>query len=317
MGLAAVALAAMAGVPGGQEQFRQAANLVSLYVTATDRDGRLVPDLTEADFSVYDNGRLQKLALFSSTLEPFSVVVMLDRSTSMTPHYDRIRDAAAAFVRAMRPDDRARVGSFSETIRISPGNFTSDQRQLVNLLHSDLLGAGGSPVWTALSRSLAVLQPEKGRRVVLVLSDGHDQPPPGIQHTRLGTLMSEARAADVIVYSIGFAAALQSGRDPRSGTVVTAPGRVPQPSRELLNPRRYEPPDPALKDLAVLTGGGYFELDDEADLERTFRRVADELHRQYWLGFVPEKLDGKRHEVEVKTRRRDVNVRTRKEYIAR
>jgi hypothetical protein len=78
-----------------------------------------------------------------------------------------------------------------------------------------------------------------------------------------------------------------------------------------------EPPDPALKDLAEASGGGYFELKEEKDdLRATFGRVIEELHRQYWLGFVPEKLDGKVHEIDVRVKRRGVEVRSRKHYVA-
>jgi hypothetical protein len=77
-----------------------------------------------------------------------------------------------------------------------------------------------------------------------------------------------------------------------------------------------QPPDPALKDLAEISGGGYFELKEKDDLRETFRRVAEELHRQYWMGFTPSRLDGKEHEIEVTVKRRGLDVRARKHYVA-
>ena len=68
--------------------------------------------------------------------------------------------------------------------------------------------------------------------------------------------------------------------------------------------------------MAENSGGGYFEPEEDTDLERTFARVAQELHRQYWLGFVPPKLDGKVHDVKVEVKRRGLKVRTRKSYVA-
>ena len=106
-----------------QQPFRGGADVVSIYATVVGEDGRLVTDLTEADFAVYDNGKKMPLAFFTRELQPFSVVVMLDRSGSMTDHHELVRDAGKAFVRAMLPADAARIGSFSDTIRISPADF--------------------------------------------------------------------------------------------------------------------------------------------------------------------------------------------------
>jgi hypothetical protein len=77
-----------------------------------------------------------------------------------------------------------------------------------------------------------------------------------------------------------------------------------------------ERPDEGLPKIAEATGGGYFELTSTADLVRTFTRVADELHHQYALGFAPEKLDGKMHELTVRLSRPDLRARARKRYLA-
>ena len=75
-------------------------------------------------------------------------------------------------------------------------------------------------------------------------------------------------------------------------------------------------PDRALKKLAEDTGGGYFELKQTADLNATFTRVADELHRQYVLGFSVANLDGKLHKLEVRVKTPGMTVRARKSYVA-
>jgi hypothetical protein len=75
-------------------------------------------------------------------------------------------------------------------------------------------------------------------------------------------------------------------------------------------------PDEGLKKLATATGGGYFELMSTNDLGSTFRRVADELHRQYALGFTPTSLDGKMHSLEVKLSAPELVARARKRYLA-
>ena len=76
------------------------------------------------------------------------------------------------------------------------------------------------------------------------------------------------------------------------------------------------PPDKKLRELAVVSGGGYFEATNAADLSRLFTRVAEELHRQYWIGFEPTKRDGKLHEIKVKVKRPGMVARARQSYLA-
>jgi hypothetical protein len=75
-------------------------------------------------------------------------------------------------------------------------------------------------------------------------------------------------------------------------------------------------PDPGLAKLAAESGGGYFELDNTANLSATFARVAEELHRQYAMGFTPDKLDGKTHKLEVRVSKPGMTARARRSYVA-
>ena len=75
--------------------------------------------------------------------------------------------------------------------------------------------------------------------------------------------------------------------------------------------------DAGLPKIATATGGGYFELTSTNNLGLTFRRIADELHRQYALAFTPEKLDGKTHKLEVRLKKPNLIPRARKTYIAK
>ena len=79
---------------------------------------------------------------------------------------------------------------------------------------------------------------------------------------------------------------------------------------------QLEKPDEGLPKIAAATGGGYFELTSARDLPSTFARVADELHHQYALGFTPEKLDGKMHDLTVRASQPDLTARARKRYLA-
>jgi VWFA-related protein len=322
----ALALVVAAQAPG---QFKSTADLVSIYATVRDEAGRLVPGLTRDDFTVSDNGKRQTLVHFTNDVHPFSAVVMLDRSASMTDHHELVRDAGRAFVRAMLPADAARVGSFSDTIRISPEDFTSDHDALAALL-DDLLETGASPVWTALDRGITSLATRPGRRVLLVLTDGYNDPPLGLPITELEDVIRRARYNDILMYVIGFAATETVASTPilprpvgsppkprRPGGFPGQPTPLPlPPGRPTMITTKVQPPYKGLRILADETGGGYYEMDATGDLSATFARIADELHRQYWMAFTPAKLDSRIHEIEVKVRRRGVEVRARKSYFA-
>jgi Ca-activated chloride channel family protein len=273
-------------LPAGQQAlFRSSATTVGIYATVVDRDGRLVPDLREEHFEVYDNGKLQPLTLFKSDVQAITVVVMLDTSGSMTLNLDFLKVAAERFVLRLLPDDQARIGSFSDKIRISP-QFTSSRDDLVRYLHNDIQFGNPTFLWDAIDDSMSALAGRAGRRVVLIFTDGEDQTS---QRNKFDDVLQRAQKEGFMVYAIGL-----------EGQVL---GRRTRPDRNL---RR----------LAAETGGGHFELRDTADLNTTFTRVADELHRQYVLGFSPENLDGTTHKLEVRVKVPGMTVRARQSYVA-
>src|SRR5262245_3026320 len=87
--------------------YRADTNAVSVYATVIDADGRLVPNLTQADFEVLDNGKLQDTTVFSNAVQPITIVVMLDRSGSMADYFELVSNAAGAFLDHLMPADRA------------------------------------------------------------------------------------------------------------------------------------------------------------------------------------------------------------------
>ncbi|HEX5217907.1 MAG TPA: VWA domain-containing protein [Vicinamibacterales bacterium] len=327
----ACAVAALAAAPPqdpASQAYRGAANLVSVFATVTDETGRLVTDLRREEFEVRDNGRVQPLTVFSNDLQPFTAVVMLDFSGSMADHFEVVREGALAFVRALLPEDRVRIGTFSNQISIHPDTFTGDRDVLTSVLTGPPPELGPSPVWGAIDRSITALLPAEGRRVVLIFSDGHNNPRRGQSLSTPDDLIRRARYNDIMIYSIGFwDEGFTSGGapvifPPQTSIVIRFPGGTVgkpsrPPSRKGSSSGKGEPPDPALRELADETAGGYFELGRRDNLGATFARVAEELHRQYWLGFAPAKLDGKTHRLEVKVKRPGVKVRSRASYVAK
>lgn len=271
--------------------FRTGTRTVPVYVTVTDEGGRLVPDLELNDFEILDDGQPQEITVFANEIQPVTVVVLLDRSVSMALEFRTTREAAAEFVKSLLPEDKARIGSFSTGVQVDPPGFTSDHGTLLEIIENNLLPMGPTPLWNAVNAGIDALENERGRKVVLVFTDGADEPGPGIRRrVREKDVMTRARERDVMIYGVGLRGYTQYGR--------------------------LAKPDPGLRKLAMESGGGYFELDSSADLAATFQRVADELHRQYALGFEPAKLDGKVHALEVRVKRKGMTARARRSYVA-
>jgi Ca-activated chloride channel family protein len=284
---ATAAIAATATLLAQQPTFKTGTQIVPLYVTVTDADKRLVPDLTKADFEVFDNAQPVTLTLFQNEPEPFSCVVMLDTSGSMTGSIDLLQAAAEQFVIRLLPTDKAMVGAFNDKILFTTGDFTSSLDELVGAL-KDIDYGNPTRLWDATEASIDQLKRVTGRRVVLVFTDGDDTS----SKIGLGKIMEEARASEVMIYSIGLQSVFFNGQ------------------RQVRTQ-----PDKGLRKISDETGGGYFELRRTDDLGPTFTRVALELHSQYVLGFAPA-TDGKLHKLEVRVKQPGMVARARKTYLA-
>lgn len=347
-----VVLGLAVGVLQGAQQptFRSSVPAVSVYATVVDDSGRLVTDLTADDFEVFDNGRRQPISVFDNSERPISIVVMLDRSGSMRPHFGLVENAARSFVATLLPGDRVRIGSFSDGVRIDPEHFTSDHGELYRIIDRRLLPAGATPLWNAVRDGLDALATEDGQRVLLVFTDGRNTPEFG-RNVSFREILGRVRAEESMVYGIGLSYVCSNAADlPRSGPGAgvllqggrpipgTRPPRFPRPPIGIPFPGRGIPPrapipdpgrwrrtvdtcrdsgpDPDLRELADVGGGGYFELRSTDNLTSTFERVAHELHSQYLLAFDAPELDGQMHTLDVRVKRRDVIVRARRSYLA-
>jgi Ca-activated chloride channel homolog len=270
-----------------QPVFRSSVRTVPVYATVVDASGRLVPGLEQSDFTVLDNGKPAQMLLFSNEPQPFTAVVMLDTSASMTANLKLLNRAAEQFLLRLLPVDRAQVGAFNDKIQLS-GTFTNDRDELIGALN-DLYFGNPTRLNDAIATSLDALKGVDGRRVVLVFTDGEDT------SSRVGfkTVQERARDEEVMVYSIGLESEYFNGM-----RVVRS-----RPSRDL-------------RKIADETGGGYFELQKTDELAPTFTRVAQELRSQYLIGFAPVALDNRVHKLEVRVNKPGMTVRARKSYLA-
>ena len=296
--LVTIVAAALLAAPAGTAQIRSVTQIVPVYATVQDKELKLVPGLTRDDFVITDNGREQPITVFSNDVMPFSVVLMLDRSGSMVRQQYVVRDAAYEFINRLLPGDQARIGTFGDHVGnrvvINPPHFTSSQGELKEVLAAPARSGSHSPVWISIDQAVTALASQVGRKIVVIFSDGDDAPAETVLPIKLKGLIERVRKNDVMVYALGFV-----DFEPRVG-------------RE---PRRI-PPDPGLRELAEDSGGGYYEVTGETDLNGLFTSVAEELHRQYVMGFEPPRADGKVHTIKVTVKKPGLTVRTRQTYLA-
>ncbi len=270
-----------------QPTFRAVTQIVPLYVTVTDANGRLVGGLTRDDFTVLDNNVAQELIVFENEPVPFSASLMLDTSLSMTLNLDLVKNGAEQFLMRLEPTDQAMVGAFNDKIQFAC-DLTSDRETLIGSL--DDLGFGNpTRLYDSVDASIDELRRSDNRKVVLVFTDGDDT----ASKASLGKVIERSRAEEVMVYAIGLESDLRVG-----------------------NQRIRTRPDRGLKRLAEETGGGFFELKDTDELGPTFTKVAQELRSQYVLGFSPATFDGKVHKLEVRLKQAGLVARARKTYLA-
>jgi Ca-activated chloride channel family protein len=270
-----------------QPTFRSGSRVVPSYVTVTDSNNRLVTDLAREDFEMLDNGRPQELTIFDNEVRPISVVVMLDTSISMTHRLNDLFAGAEQFLLRLLAHDKATVGAFNDKIEFASG-FTNDRNSLVSALKRLDYG-NETHLYDAVHASLDQLEKVEGRKVILLFTDGADFG----SRQGSGKALERARDGEVMIYGIGL-------------------------ETEFFDGQSYvrSKPDSILNRFASETGGGFFDLKKNADLNASFTRIAQELRSQYLLGFSPASLDGKVHRLEVRVKRPGMKTRSRRSYVA-
>jgi Ca-activated chloride channel family protein len=265
---------------GAGDVIHISANLVSVPVSVINRQGRYVVDLQRQDFRVFEDGKEQTIVHFSNVDQPFSVVLLIDTSGSTAPFLDQIKGAAKAFVDQLRPSDTIRPVYFHGEIKSLTAAGINDPKLFEAAI--DKIEPGpinmGTRLYDAVDFGLKALSSVSARRAVILITDGENT---WGKSTMKGTLR-EAEESDTIVYT------LQYGD---------------------LAPQKY------LQDLADKTGGRYFMGGDMKTIRQSFVEVAEELRRQYVLGYEPNEPQrtGLR-KLKVKVNRKQVAVRARRSY---
>ena len=302
------ALAATAVLIASPQQpvFRGGSDVVRVFVTVLDRDGRLVTNLTQDKFEIRDEGKPQPIIQFDNRPQPIRLTVMLDVSGSMAGNLPLLRDAAAQLFARLLPEDEARVGSFGHDVVLAP-SFTKDRGELAASLPTAIAPDAPTPLWRGVDQAIRAFGKDGDqRKAILVLSDGKDSGPISLRDrpSSQADVIDRARDEDVMIYAIGM-----RSRGARPPQTRIGPGGL----QAML---MADMPDPDLARVAEESGGGYTEIRFGQDLGAAFAAVADELHTQYLLAFAPPQRDGKVHGISVRVSDRGLKPRARKSYIA-
>lgn len=274
-------------------------NLVTIPATVMDRVGRYITDLKKEDFQIFEDGVEQEVAFFAPVEQPFTILFMLDLSSSMALHKEDLVRAANTFVDQLRPDDQLIAASFSDWIHtLFPATKISVLRKGVKL---KLRRGGdyGTLLYDAVDDALKRMKKIRDRKAIVLFTDGEGT---GIDATAKGTLR-DAEEQDALIYTVQF------------GTHSAEPPRYV--SREYYF-KRIEEINGYMRDLARKTGGRHYQVESIADLGKTFGLVADELRRQYSLGYYPkQQLEaGQRRRIKVKVRLPNLVVQARDSYLS-
>ncbi|MFN2492287.1 MAG: VWA domain-containing protein [Pyrinomonadaceae bacterium] len=310
--------------------------LVTVPVSVLDRQGRFVPNLRREDFSVFENGVEQSIAYFEPAEKPFTVALLLDTSASTHFHLWEIKAAALAFARQLRPQDRVLVVSFNDQVLLLT-EATNDINVVSAVVEQYATSGDSTRLYDAVDLIVKErLAKIKGRKAIVLFTDGVDTSSYGATYE---STLREAEELDALIYPIQYDTSdyLRAMQAAGSGTVtiVTTNSSWPFPGRTTTqvinaNPTAggaappgttkadYERANQYLHELANKTGGRLYEANNTTQLAQAFSQIAEELRRQYSIGYYPQAVTdqtGDRRQIKVRVHKPNVAVRTRDGYV--
>ncbi len=316
--------------PDDGEIIKVETNLVTMPVSVLDRDGRFISGLKKGDFKIFEDGVEQKVDYFQSVEQPFTVVILIDVSPSTQFKIEEIQEAAITFVDQLRPADRVMVVSFDERVHVLT-QPTNDRYRLKSAIREAEFGDGTSlyeAVDYVINNQLRQIQ---GRKAVVLFTDGVDTTS---KHANYQSTVREAEEVDGLFYTIrydtsrdmnggggagGYPGRRQGGRVTMADILaqVMMGGNVNVGRGGGASSSEYEKGRQYLEALAQASGGRKFEAQSIYNVDSAFSGIAEELRRQYSLGYYPEKVGtlGDRKQIKIRVMRPEVVVRAKNSYI--
>ena len=263
---------------------------VNIPVIASDGKGRNIAGLKKENFSIFQDGEKQTIDFFADEEAPMNVAIIIDTSGSTTNVLGDIKDAARAFITIFSSEDKGMILSFDHKVKVL-NELTSDQTKLRKAIsYASIADEGGSRMYDALYQVVTKdFASVRGRKAIILLTDGFVEGKVS-REKLLDTLIK----SDTLVYPIFF----QTSR-------VFPIGVKTVTMQQLLN----KPPIDFLNTIALSTGGRVYAV-GATDFQKAFQSIANELKKQYLIGFYPK--DSKSNNIVVKVDRQDVVIRTKK-----
>ena len=304
--------------------------LVTIPVSVMDRDGRYIPNLQKEEFRIWEDGIEQEVAFFQSVDKPFSVVLMLDTSPSTQFRLEDIQDAAISFVNQLRPDDKVMVVSFNDDIKVL-SEFTTDRGKLRRAIERSKTD-DGTRLYDAVDMVInQQLSRAQGRKAIVLFTDGVDTTS---RRASYQSNVMDAQELDALIYPVQY----DTSRDmsvqnyPPMVTIdvwgqilggIFGGGRRRggggggYPRGRGTARDDYELANHYLQELANSTGGREYQADSLQNMSDAFANVAEELRRQYSIGYYPKRPPqaGQRRQIRVRARQPNLAVRARDFYI--
>jgi Ca-activated chloride channel homolog len=256
-----------------------------LEFTAMDTRNQYL-QIAKDDLVLFEDGVEQKIETFQEATSPVSMVLVLDSSGSMKQASEKVVASAAAFIGTLRPEDSLGMLTFADKVNVEHAITTNRTNTLETL--AKYKAEGGTALYDALCDSLLMLKGLKGRRAVVILTDGRDEDNPGTGPGSIRTWDNVLRLLqdqDVTMFPVGL------------GTKI--------------DPER-------LRLLATFTGGEAYFPQDVSELTSQFERVTENLRHRYIVGYTSTNptRDGKWRSVEIRTGSAGVRITSRKGYFA-
>ena len=298
-------------------------SLVMVPVTVLDRNGRYVPLLRRENFRVHENGVEQKIAYFATTNAPFSVVLLIDTSGSTQFRLDDIQDAAIKFVDKLKPSDSVMVMAFDDRVQVMC-KATTDRNVITKAIRRTRTG-GGTRLYDAVADILTKqLQTVPGRKAVVLFTDGVDTTS---YRASYDTTIRLAEESDAPIYVVDYDTSgsgsiyggggipLPGGRGTVLGLPLPRPGIPGTTGGATVGD--YKRAVKYLHALSDATGGRFYSGDSLFGIAQAFTWIAEELGRQYSLGYYPSTAgkNGERRQIKVKVTEADLVVKARDSYI--
>ena len=264
--------------------------LLTVPFTVSDRGGRNISGLKKENFSIFQNGDKQDIEYFFNEEAPMNVAILIDTSASTEKVLDKIQKAARDFVKVLRPEDKGMIVSFDyRTVFLS--ELTSDKKKLTKAIdQTQIADKAGSDMNEAVFRVVKNhFDSFKGRKAVIVLTDGIVVK----RSVSSQQIMDALQKSDTLFYPIIFKTKFLSEAKARAAASKSKPMTIE-----------------ILEILAQETAGRFYEK-DAANLKEAFESIADELKKQYLIGFYPQ-------DTETGTSSEDIRIEVdRKEFTAR